>query len=102
LKNKSNSNEKGLPYVWHRLRPTCKVDGLWRQLSFVLPAMQANKITDGILTNNFKKYIRQITPISDKEFDETVIYFQEQTLYKGDYFVKQGQVCQHRKFHTTW
>lgn len=45
------------------------------------------------MTNNFKKFIRQIAPISDKEFDETVIYFQKQTLYKGDYFVKQGQVC---------
>lgn len=42
--------------------------------------------------------IRQITPISDKEFDETVIYFQEQTLNKGDYFVKQGQVCRQIAF----
>ncbi len=45
------------------------------------------------MTNNFKKFIQQITPISDKEFDETVIFFQEQTLQKGDYFVKQGKIC---------
>jgi CRP-like cAMP-binding protein len=50
------------------------------------------------LTNNFKHFLRQITPISDKEFDETVIFFQEQTLRKGDFFVKQGKICRQIAF----
>jgi CRP-like cAMP-binding protein len=50
------------------------------------------------LTNNFKYFLRQITPISDKEFDETVIFFQEQTLRKGDFFVKQGKICRQIAF----
>jgi CRP-like cAMP-binding protein len=50
------------------------------------------------LTNNFKNYIKQITPISDKEFDETVIFFQEQTLRKGDFFIKQDKVCKQIAF----
>jgi CRP-like cAMP-binding protein len=50
------------------------------------------------LTNNFKYFLRQITPISDKEFDETVIFFQEQTLRKRDFFVKQGKICRQIAF----
>lgn len=50
------------------------------------------------MTNNFKNYIKQITPISDKEFDETVIFFQEQTLRKGDFFIKQDKVCKQIAF----
>jgi CRP-like cAMP-binding protein len=50
------------------------------------------------LINNFKHFLRQIAPISDKEFDETVIFFQEQTLRKGDFFVKQGMVCRQIAF----
>ncbi len=50
------------------------------------------------MTNNFKYFLRQITPISDKEFDETVIFFQEQTLRKGDFFVKQGKICRQIAF----
>ena len=45
------------------------------------------------MTNNFKKFIRQITPISDTEFEQTVIFFTEQILKKGDFFVKQNKVC---------
>ena len=50
------------------------------------------------MINNFKNFIKQIATISDKEFDETVIFFQEQTLQKGDFFVKQGKVCRHIAF----
>jgi CRP-like cAMP-binding protein len=50
------------------------------------------------LTNNFKHFLRQITPISDKEFDETVIFFKEQTLRKGDFFVKEGKICRQIAF----
>ena len=45
------------------------------------------------MTNNFKKFIRQITSISDTEFEQTVILFTEQILRKGDFFVKQNKVC---------
>jgi CRP-like cAMP-binding protein len=50
------------------------------------------------LTNKFKIFLRQITPISDKEFDETVIFFHEQTLRKGDFFIKQGKICRQIAF----
>lgn len=50
------------------------------------------------MINNFKKFIQQITTISDKEFDETVIFFQERTLVKGAFFVKQGKICKQIAF----
>lgn len=50
------------------------------------------------MKNNFKQFIRQITPISDKEFYETVILFKEIHLEKGDYFVKQGNICRQIAF----
>lgn len=50
------------------------------------------------MKNNFKQFIRQITPVSDKEFDETVILFKEIHLQKGDYFVKQGNICRQIAF----
>lgn len=50
------------------------------------------------MKNSFKNFIRQITPISDKEYDETVLFFKEQTLQKGDFFVKQGQICKKAAF----
>ena len=50
------------------------------------------------MINNFKKFIRQITPISDTEFEQSVVFFNEQTLQKGDFFVKQGKICQHIAF----
>jgi CRP-like cAMP-binding protein len=48
--------------------------------------------------NNFKKFIQQITPISDKEFEQTVIFFKEHILKKGDFFVKQNKVCKRIAF----
>jgi len=50
------------------------------------------------LINNFKYFIRQITPISDTEFEQTVIFFKEQILKKGDFFAKQGKVCRQIAF----
>jgi CRP-like cAMP-binding protein len=50
------------------------------------------------LTNNFKKFIRQITPISDTEFEQTVIFFTEQILKKGEFFIKQDKVCRQIAF----
>jgi len=50
------------------------------------------------MKSDFKKFIRQITPISDKEFDESIIFFKEQTLLKNDFFIKEGRVCRQIAF----
>ena len=50
------------------------------------------------MTDNFKKFIRQIIPISDTEFEQTVVYFKEQTLKKGAFFVRQDKICQQIAF----
>lgn len=43
--------------------------------------------------DKFKHFLKNIAPISDKEFADTISYFTEQNLKKGDFFVKQGKVC---------
>ena len=50
------------------------------------------------MKNNFRNFIQQITPISDKEFDETFIYFKEHTIQRGDYLIKQGKICRQVAF----
>ena len=45
------------------------------------------------MRNNFKNHIRQIVPISDIEFEETIAFFKEQRLKKGVFFVEQGKIC---------
>ena len=50
------------------------------------------------MTNNFKNFIRQITPISDTEFEQTVILFKKQTLQKGEFFVRQDKICRQIAF----
>ena len=55
--------------------------------------MLMNLVTDSTLTNNFKKFIKQITPISDTEFEQTVLFFKRRTLQKGDFFVRQDKIC---------
>ena len=57
-----------------------------------------NLTIDWKLTTNFKNFIRQITPISDTEFEQTVVLFTEQTLQKGDFFVKQDKICRQIAF----
>jgi CRP-like cAMP-binding protein len=46
------------------------------------------------LRNAFKQYLQKISPISHQEFDETIIFFKEKFLTKGEFFVKEGRVCQ--------
>ena len=41
----------------------------------------------------FKQFLKSISTISDKEFEETISYFSEKQLQKGDFFVKQFSVC---------
>lgn len=43
----------------------------------------------------FKSFLRKIAPITDKEFDETLLYFKELKLQKDCTFVAQGKVCRH-------
>jgi CRP-like cAMP-binding protein len=50
------------------------------------------------LQNHFKKFINQITPISDKEFEDSILFFQEKKMRKGDFFVEQGKVCRQIAF----
>ena len=48
--------------------------------------------------DKFKQFLKQISPISDKEFADTISYFTEQNLKKSDFFVKQDKVCRHIAF----
>ena len=43
--------------------------------------------------NDFKQFLLNIHPFSDQEFDDGIELFQNVLLQKGDYFVKQGEVC---------
>ena len=48
--------------------------------------------------DKFKQFLKQISPITDIEFADTISYFTEQNLKKGDFFVKQDKVCRHIAF----
>lgn len=48
--------------------------------------------------DKFKDFLKNISPITDNEFANTITYFSELDLKKGDFFVKQGKVCQHVGF----
>jgi CRP-like cAMP-binding protein len=48
--------------------------------------------------DKFKTFLKSISPITDKEFADSIPYFSEQNLQKGDFFVKQGKVCRHIAF----
>lgn len=43
--------------------------------------------------DKFKTFLRQIVPISDVEFEETILYFKEINLNKNDFFVQEGKIC---------
>ena len=59
--------------------------------------LSEHKIEHNVRTN-LKKLIRQITPISDIEFEETFLFFKEKILKKGEFFVQQGKVCRQIAF----
>jgi CRP-like cAMP-binding protein len=48
--------------------------------------------------DKFKQFLKNISPITDNEFANTILYFTEQNLKKGDFFVKQDKVCRHIAF----
>lgn len=43
--------------------------------------------------NSFKKYLDNIHSISDQDFKEGFKLFQEVQVQKGEYFIKQGEIC---------
>jgi CRP-like cAMP-binding protein len=61
----------------------------------ILEVGKSNCTFDFIVINNFKLFIRQLVSISDQEFDDTISFFKEKRLQKGDHFVKQGEICRH-------
>lgn len=42
---------------------------------------------------NFKKYLMQITPMDNESFDIAIKYYKIERIYKGEYLVKEGQIC---------
>ncbi|MGL4629649.1 MAG: Crp/Fnr family transcriptional regulator [Leadbetterella sp.] len=51
--------------------------------------------------DKFKQFLKNISPISDKEYSDTVSYFKELRLKKGDFFLKQDKICKHIGFIVT-
>lgn len=45
------------------------------------------------MRENFKNYLKNITPIDPKDLDQNLLLFGEMHLKKGDYFIRQGNVC---------
>jgi CRP-like cAMP-binding protein len=41
----------------------------------------------------FKTFLQKIAPISDKEFDDSMLFFRTLTLKKGDFFVQKDSIC---------
>ena len=48
--------------------------------------------------DKFKQFLKNISPITDDEFADTISYFTELNLQKGEFFVKQDKVCRHIAF----
>ncbi len=48
--------------------------------------------------NKFKQFLKSIAPITDEEFADSITFFSEQKLQKGDFFVKQDKVCRNIAF----
>jgi CRP-like cAMP-binding protein len=45
-----------------------------------------------------REHLKTIVPISDSDFEKSIAYFQKETLEKGEYFVKSGEVCKKSAF----
>ncbi len=41
----------------------------------------------------FKKYVMQITPMDDESFDIAIEYLKIELIERGDFLVKEGQIC---------
>ncbi|WKL44306.1 Crp/Fnr family transcriptional regulator [Flavobacterium sp. ZE23DGlu08] len=42
---------------------------------------------------SFKKFLNQIIPITNEEFENTILHFKNKTVLKNSYFIEQGKVC---------
>ena len=50
---------------------------------------------------NFKTFLNTMVPISDQDFEKSVLSFKPLTLNKGDYFVKSGDLCKQAAYVNT-
>ena len=50
------------------------------------------------IETNFKFFLKSISPISDKEFGDTIIFFDKKILKKGEFFVQQNKICRQIAF----
>ncbi|HBH05767.1 MAG TPA: Crp/Fnr family transcriptional regulator [Flavobacteriales bacterium] len=50
------------------------------------------------MANTFRQFLSAIAPISDEEYSDTMSFFSERALKKGDFFVEQDKVCRHIGF----
>lgn len=48
--------------------------------------------------NSFREFIKGITPITDREFEDSIKHFTKLNLGKGDYFIEQGKTCKQIAF----
>lgn len=48
--------------------------------------------------DKFKQFLKNSASITDKEFADTITFFTEKSLKKGDFFVEQDKVCRHIAF----
>ncbi|NOT36629.1 MAG: Crp/Fnr family transcriptional regulator [Saprospiraceae bacterium] len=48
--------------------------------------------------DKFKQFLKNIAPITDKEFADSISVFTELHLKKGDFFVKQDKICRNIAF----
>ncbi|SFH20552.1 Crp/Fnr family transcriptional regulator [Pedobacter insulae] len=48
--------------------------------------------------DKFKQFLKNIAAITDHELADTLSFFTEKNLQKGDFFVKSGKVCQYAAF----
>lgn len=53
------------------------------------------------LTNNFRKTIERFTALPENDWNNLVSSMEIKIIRKGDYFIREGQVCQHIGFLNT-
>ncbi len=46
-----------------------------------------------MINETSRNYLKNITPIDPKDLDQNLLLFGEMHLKKGDYFIRQGNVC---------
>ena len=64
------------------------------------PAFMQNRYneTKKRIMDNLKTFLQTLTPISNKEFEDSKSNFSKVHLKKGDFFVQQGKICKQIAF----